>query len=204
MAHRFAELAFTPAVKAVQTCQGSRRAYARAEAPGPRQPDRLGPEEAEFIATRDHMFLATVSETGWPYVQHRGGPPGFLRVLDEHTIGFADFRGNRQYVSVGNLGGDDRVGCILMDYPAQRRLKLLGRARAVDPEAEPDLVARLRLPDYEARVERGIVIAVEGFDWNCPQHITPRYTRDEVAAATAPLRAKLAELEAEVARLRGG
>ncbi|HEX6012044.1 MAG TPA: pyridoxamine 5'-phosphate oxidase family protein, partial [Geminicoccaceae bacterium] len=143
-----------------------------------------------------------VGETGWPYVQHRGGPPGFLKVLDERTIGFADFRGNRQHVSVGNLGGDDRVSLILVDYPNRRRLKILGRARVVEPDREPETVARLEVPGYRAKVERGILVAVEAFDWNCPQHITPRYTEAEVADAVAPLRARIAELEAALAAVR--
>ena len=194
MGHRFAELAFTPAVKAVQEQQGSRSAYRRLEAGEPHH-DRLGPAEAAFLAARDSFYLATVSETGWPYVQHRGGPPGFVRVLDERTIGFADLGGNRQYVSVGNLGHDDRVALILVDYPARRRLKLLGRARLVEPEADPETLARLALPGQEVRVERGILIEVEAFDWNCPQHITPRFTATELA----PLHARIAELEAALA-----
>ena len=143
--------------------------------------------------------MATISETGWPYVQHRGGPKGFVKVLDERTIGFADFRGNRQYVSVGNLQGDDRVALILVDYPNRRRLKLLGRARAITAEDDPVTLGRLEVPGYRAKVERGLVIAVEAFDWNCPQHITPRFTEEEVAAAVAPLHARIAELEAALA-----
>ena len=198
MGHRFAELAFTPAVKAAQVRDGSRDAYRKLEEGEPHH-DRLGPAEAAFLAARDSFYLASVGETGWPYVQHRGGPPGFLKVLDERTIGFADFRGNRQHVSVGNLGGDDRVSLILVDYPNRRRLKILGRARVVEPDREPETVARLEVPGYRAKVERGILVAVEAFDWNCPQHITPRYTAAEVAEAVAPLRARVAELEAALA-----
>jgi predicted pyridoxine 5'-phosphate oxidase superfamily flavin-nucleotide-binding protein len=198
MGHRFAELAFTPAVKAAQVREGSRDAYRKLEEGEPHH-DRLGPAEAAFLAARDSFYLASVGETGWPYVQHRGGPPGFLKVLDERTIGFADFRGNRQHVSVGNLGGDDRVSLILVDYPNRRRLKILGRARVAEPGREPDTVARLEVPGYRAKVERGILVAVEAFDWNCPQHITPRYTAAEVAEAVAPLRARVAELEAALA-----
>lgn len=200
MGHRFAELAFTPAVKAAQERLGSRAAYRRLEeGEGPHH-DRLGPAEAAFLAARDSFYLATVSETGWPYVQHRGGPPGFLKVLDERTLGFADFRGNRQYVSLGNLARDDRVALILVDYPNRRRLKLLGRAR---PTEEPVVLARLEPPGYPARVERGFLVAVEAFDWNCPQHITPRFTAAEIAAAVAPLRARIAELEAALAATSG-
>jgi len=133
MPHRFAQLAFTPAVRRAQERAGSRAAYARMETGAGAGHDRLGPEEAAFIAARDSFYMATVSETGWPYVQHRGGPRGFVRVLDEATLALADFRGNRQYVSVGNLAGDDRVSVFFMDYPNQRRLKRLGHARIVDP-----------------------------------------------------------------------
>jgi predicted pyridoxine 5'-phosphate oxidase superfamily flavin-nucleotide-binding protein len=195
MSHRFAELAFTDRVKAIQEQEGSRASYARFEG-GEAHHDRLGAAEAAFLEARDSFYLATVSETGWPYVQHRGGPPGFLKVLDEATIGFADFRGNRQYVSLGNLGGADRVSLILVDYPHRRRLKILGHARPVDDAAT---LARLTVPGYPAKVERGLLIAVAAFDWNCPQHLTPRFTETEIAAAEAPLHARIAELEAALA-----
>ncbi len=178
MGHRFAELAFTPNVKAIQEALGSRRSYARMES-GEDSHHALGPQEAAFITERDSFYMATVSETGWPYVQHRGGPKGFVRVLDDHTLGFADFRGNRQYVSVGNLVADDRVSLFFMDYPNRTRLKLLGRASRVALD-ETALLGALALPDYDARVERGILIRVEAFDWNCPQHITPRFTVEEI------------------------
>lgn len=200
MGRRFAELAFTPAVKAAQERLGSRAAYHRLEENDAPRHDRLGSAEAVFLAARDSFYLATVSETGWPYVQHRGGPPGFLKVLDDRTLGFADFRGNRQYVSLGNLAHDDRVALIAVDYPNRRRLKLLGRAR---PTEEPTVLARLALPAYRARVERGFLVAVEAFDWNCPQHITPRFTTTEIAAAVAPLQARIAELEAALAATSG-
>lgn len=195
MSHRFAELAFTDRVKSIQEQEGSRASYARFEG-GEAHHDRLGAAEAAFLEARDSFYLATVSETGWPYVQHRGGPPGFLKVLDEANIGFADFRGNRQYVSLGNLGGDDRVSLILVDYPRRRRLKILGHARPVDDAAT---LARLAVPGYPAKVERGLLIAVAAFDWNCPQHLTPRFTEAEIAAAAAPLHARIAELEAALA-----
>jgi hypothetical protein len=185
MGHKFAEIAFTPNVKRLQESKGSRRSYARLEQ-GEASHDVLGPDEAGYIAARNSFYMATVSETGWPYIQHRGGPAGFLRVLDGKTIGFADFRGNRQYVSVGNLASDDRVSLILMDYPNRLRLKILGRARLIGLE-DRDMLERLTLPDYKAAVERGVIIAIAAFDWNCPQHITPRYTRAEIEAATAPL-----------------
>jgi hypothetical protein len=181
--HRFAELVFTPNVKAIQEALGSRRSYSRMES-GEDSHHALGPQEATFIAERDSFYMATVSETGWPYVQHRGGPRGFVRVLDDNTLAFADFRGNRQYVSVGNLVADDRVCLFFMDYPNRTRLKLLGRAKPIALE-EAGILSALAPPDYDARAERGIVIRVEAFDWNCPQHITPRYTVDELEQATA-------------------
>lgn len=195
MGHKFAEIAFTDTVKSVQQALGSRSGYARREGGDINFNDRLGPTEAQFIAERDSFYIATVSETGWPYVQHRGGPKDFLRVLDEKTLGFADFSGNRQYVSVGNLKTDDRVSLFLMDYPNRTRLKLLGRARVVGLDADDDLLRRLSLPDYRSRVERGVIITVEAFDWNCPQHITPRFTTDEIETAVQPLRKRIAELE---------
>jgi predicted pyridoxine 5'-phosphate oxidase superfamily flavin-nucleotide-binding protein len=201
MRNRFAELMFTPKVKKIQTEQGSRNAYARlSEAPGS-APDPLTFHEAEFIAERDSFYMATVSETGWPYVQHRGGPTGFLKVIDQHTIGFADYRGNRQYVSVGNLCNDDRVSLFLMNYPDRQRLKLIGHARMVDAATEPEIVAKLH-DDYSAKVERGFIIRVEGYDWNCPQHITPRYTVAEIEATIQPLQERIKSLERENAELR--
>lgn len=192
MGHKFAELAFTPGVKRVQERMGSRRSYQRLEQ-GDAHHDVLGPNEAAFIAERDSFYMATVGETGWPYIQHRGGPPGFIRVLDEKTIGFADFRGNRQYVSVGNLDNDDRVSLILMDYPNRARLKVLGRARLVGLD-DQDTLEKLSIPGYRAVVERGIVIRIEAFDWNCPQHITPRYTLSEIDNATASRHQPMAEI----------
>jgi uncharacterized protein len=182
MGHKFAEIAFTPGVQRVQERMGSRRGYARLLS-GDGHHDRLGPSEAEFIGARDSFYIASVGETGWPYIQHRGGPKGFLRVLDEGTIGFADFSGNRQYVTVGNIAGDDRVSLFLMDYPNRTRLKILGYAREVGHGDE--ILERLTVPGYRARVERGLLITVAAFDWNCPQHITPRYTVEEIEAANA-------------------
>ena len=179
MARAFAGIAFTPKVQAVQARMGSRDAYRAAEL-GDAEAVELSPYEVEFIAARDSFYQGTVGESGWPYVQHRGGPTGFLKVLDTRTIGYADYSGNRQYISVGNLGGDDRVSLFLMDYPGQRRLKIWGRARLIDEDTEPALVASLESPDYRARVERGVVITVEAFDWNCPKYITPRFTERQV------------------------
>ena len=195
MPHHFAEIAFTPTVTRMQEDLGSRAAYARMQAAEDPVNLHLSAIEAEFIAARDSVYMATVTETGWPYIQHRGGPAGFMRVLDDRTLGFADFRGNRQYISLGNLSTDDRVSLFFMDYPNRRRLKLFGRARAVGLEDE-DLLARLEMPDYRARIERGFLITVEGFDWNCPQHITPRFTVDQLEDVTAPLYARIAQLEA--------
>ncbi|OQW71241.1 MAG: pyridoxamine 5'-phosphate oxidase [Proteobacteria bacterium ST_bin11] len=181
MARAFAKISFTPNVQAVQTEMGSRAAYRSAEL-GEAETVALGAFEQAFIAERDSFYQATVNQTGWPYVQHRGGPVGFLKVLDDRTIGYADFSGNRQYISVGNLRGDDRVSLLLMDYPGRQRLKIWGRARMVEARSEPALLAKLELSDFRAPVERGIVIRVEAFDWNCPKYITPRYSQREVEA----------------------
>jgi len=197
---RFGKLVFTPKVKAVQERMGSRRAYARADA-APDTPDSLGEDEAAFLAERDSFYVATVGESGWPYVQHRGGPKGFVRVLDPHTLGFADFQGNRQYVSVGNLAHDDRAALIFVDYPNQARLKVLARVSFVGPEA-PEVLARLTPAGYPARVERGVLLHVEAFDWNCPQHITPRFTEDEIREQVAPVLERLGALEEENRKLR--
>ena len=178
MGNRFAEIAFTESVCEMQSAQGSRDSYA-AMAAGEDSNYLLSQRETDFIAARDSIYLASISETGWPYIQHRGGPIGFVRILDEQTIGFADFRGNRQYVSVGNVKKNDRVSLFFMDYPNRTRLKMLGRIRVVGNE-EPEQLAKLAVDNYRARVERGMLITVEAFDWNCPQHITPRYTLAEL------------------------
>jgi predicted pyridoxine 5'-phosphate oxidase superfamily flavin-nucleotide-binding protein len=199
----FAEIAFTPAVQALQVSHGSRAVYARMQTeadPG----EGLGPRESAFLANADSFYLATVSEAGWPYVQHRGGPRGFLRVISPTRLAFAEFRGNRQYVSAGNTSRDDRVAIVVMDYANQRRLKLLGRLRfEVVSDADPELVFAVELPGYRASVERVAVIEIEAFDWNCPQHITPRFTLEEIEVASKPLHQRIARLEAELAALRG-
>jgi len=202
MSSRFAEIAFTPAVRKAQERYGSREQNARVEARAAPQ-DQLGPHEAAFIAERDSFCIATVSETGWPYIQHRGGPKGFLKVLDPHALGFADYRGNRQYVSVGNLAGNDRVALILMDHANGQRLKLFGRATTVETTEDRVLLERLRDSSYRARVERGVLIRIEAFDWNCPLHITPRFTMEEIELALEPLRARIRELEQQVASAGG-
>jgi predicted pyridoxine 5'-phosphate oxidase superfamily flavin-nucleotide-binding protein len=185
MSARFAELLFTDNVIAQQKHYGS-PSSTRGRVLAGSPPDALGEAEREFIESRDTFYIATVTETGWPYVQHRGGPKGFLRVMDPHTLGFADFRGNRQLISTGNLAGTNRVAMILMDYASRTRLKLLATARVVDRRGEPDLVASLEVPGYPALVERAMILNVEGFDWNCPQHITPRFTEEEIQAAIGP------------------
>ena len=163
----------------------------------------LGPREAEYLANADSFYMATVSETEWPYVQHRGGPRGFLKVISPTQLAFADFRGNRQYVSVGNAAGDARVSIIVLDYASQRRLKLLGRLRFEEVgEADPELALAVEVPDYPARVERVAVIEVEAVDWNCPHHIMPRFTLEQIDAASKPLHERISQLEAEVAALR--
>lgn len=195
MGRAYTDIAFTPAVRAVQTHVGSHAAYEPLDHTEDRR-DRLSEREAAFIEDRDGFYQATVSETGWPYVQFRGGPAGFVKVLDDRTLGYADFRGNRQYISVGNLQGNDRIAIIMVDYARRQRLKLLGRVRLVTEAQDPALLARLEMPDYRARVERAFVIEVEGYDWNCPQHITPRFTEAEIQVALAPLHAEVARLRA--------
>lgn len=197
MVHRFSELMFTSAVKQLQEADGSRPSYARFEAPAFPARDRLTEREIQFIGERDSFYLATVSETGWPYVQHRGGPAGFLRVLDERTLGFADYQGNRQFISFGNIANDDRVAMILVDYPNRRRLKILGHARTVD-RATDQKFRDPPLDNEDAAGGRGVLVAIEGFDWNCPLYITPRFSEAEVAS----LLAKVRGLEAENAQLK--
>jgi len=204
MSHRFADIAFTGAVKATQEQYRSRAQNEHLQRAGAPH-DALGDAEAAFIAERDSFYMATVSETGWPYVQHRGGPPGFLKVLEPRRLAFADFRGNTQLISAGNAANNDRVSLILMDYRNRQRLKLLGRIRFEDANrANAEMVKAVQLPEYRGRVERLAVIEVEAFDWNCPQHITPRFTEAEVRSALQPLRERIVELEAKVASLAQG
>jgi predicted pyridoxine 5'-phosphate oxidase superfamily flavin-nucleotide-binding protein len=203
MGRRFAELAFTPLVKEQQKQHGSRHLYERVEKSSDLG-ERLGPYEQEFIRERDGFYMASVSETGWPYIQFRGGKRGFLPVIDDQTIGFADLRGNTQYISVGNLHHDDRVALFLMDYARQSRLKILGRVKIHEGTAEArKLIEALRVPEEKSPAERALVIHVEAFDWNCPQHITPRYTEEELVKIMEPMRRRLDALEAENKRLRG-
>jgi predicted pyridoxine 5'-phosphate oxidase superfamily flavin-nucleotide-binding protein len=204
MGRRFAELAFTPLVKHHQQLHGSRNQYDRVERSNDAG-DRLGPDEQAFIAGLDGFYMASVSETGWPYIQFRGGAKGFLHVFDPQTIAFADLRGNKQYISRGNLEHDNRVALFLMDYPAQSRLKILGRAEILEstPEATT-MLETLRVPGEKTPAERAIILHVEAFDWNCPQHITPRYSEEKLAHILEPMRKRLELLEAENKRLRSG
>jgi hypothetical protein len=202
MGRRFQELAFTPRVKEQQQEHGSRRQYERMEQTAP-PGNTLGPAEQDFLQRRDSFYIASVSETGWPYMQHRGGPKGFVRVINPALIGFADLRGNKQYVSLGNFGHDSRVCLFFMDYPYQSRLKILGRVEVHehDPEA-PALIESFRPVDKSEVIERVILIHIEAFDWNCPQHITPRYTMEELQDVLTPVLEKLGQLEDENAALR--
>ncbi|MEG4317545.1 MULTISPECIES: pyridoxamine 5'-phosphate oxidase family protein [unclassified Microcoleus] len=188
MPRKFTKIAFTPAVKAAQAQRGSRETYARFELVGPEN-DAITPEIEEFIAQIDGFYLGTVSSNGYPYIQFRGGHPGFLQVLDEKTLGFVDFKGNVQYVTVGNLSDNDKAFIFLMDYRHRKRLKIWGRARYVEGDGE--LMERLRVPEDDSEVERVIIFQVEAWNWNCPQHIPLRYSEQEVAA----LQARIAELE---------
>jgi len=200
VSYKFLDIASTPSVRAAQAANGSREMWEKFT--GHRGFDRFTDDEAAFIAARDSFYMATVSETGWPYVQLRGGPPGFLKVLDDKTLGFADFRGNLQYISVGNVAANDRVALILVDYPNRARLKILAHVEMRNIAADSELAGRLAVPGYKAKLERACLLTLETFDWNCPQHITPRYTIDEVQAAVAPLQARIAQLEAENQALR--
>lgn len=199
---RYAHLAYTDSVRRVQQEQGSAQVGARALAGQDAGPDELGPDEAEFLVSRDGFYLASVSETGWPYVQYRGGPPGFVHVLDKRRLAWAEVRGNRQYISTGNLRADDRVALFFMDYARQARLKLFGSAHTVPLDDDPALTGRLTARRTDGRVERLMVVEVEGFNWNCHQHITPRYTEAELETVLAPIRTRMDVLERENEHLR--
>lgn len=203
MRKRFFSVAFTPSVQAEQARHSSQAGYARLTAvgaEGEEEVEGLGEVEIGFIEERDSFYLATVSETGWPHVQHRGGPAGFVRVLDSRTLAWADFSGNRQYVSIGNTAVNDKVALILMDYSARQRLKILGRMTSAEIADRPDLRDRLEIAGYGGRIEHAIQVRVEAFDWNCPQHITPRFTAAQVEGAVAPLRRQIADLQARLER----
>jgi len=202
MANHFAKIAFTNSVKEMQSLMGSRKSYARIEA-GPETNKTLTENEALFLGERDSFYLASTSETGWPYLQHRGGPKGFLRILSNQEIGFADFSGNRQYISVGNFRKNPRVALIFVDYPNQARLKIIGEARIIEAGTEDSQLSKLTPENYGAKVERGVIIHIEGYDWNCPQHITPRWTAEEIQKAVSPLKQKIGELEEELKKVKG-
>ena len=197
MGQRFHETAFTPSVKQVQDRYGTRKSYLRSES-GPDRSFLIGDAETDFIEQRDGFYLGTVSETGQPYVQYRGGRPGFLKVLDERTLGYADFRGNLQYISIGNLSANKRASLFLMDYANRRRLKIFAELDVYEAADRPDLAELLIDPDYEAKVERVILLNVTGFDWNCPQHITPRYTMGEIGEMLRPIREHVEKLERKI------
>ncbi|MEL7153491.1 MAG: pyridoxamine 5'-phosphate oxidase family protein [Pseudomonadota bacterium] len=196
MSDRISDIAFTDAVKEQQNKRGSRDGYSSGED----WLDRVTPELSKFIAARTSFYFATVSETGYPYIQHRGGPPGFLKVLDDRTLGFADFAGNRQYISLGNLDGSDRANLFLMDYANSQRIKIWGRAKVI--EDDPDLLQRLVVQGYRARPERAIVIRVEAWDVNCPQHIPALHDEATIRLVTQKLSQRIAALEAENAELK--
>lgn len=201
MTRSFGSLVFTPAVKALQERYGSRRQYARLEQLGEVKRG-LGPDEKEYLGERDTFYMASLGESGWPYVQHRGGPKGFLKVIDDTTLAFADFRGNKQYISTGNLLTDNRVALILVDYPRQLRLKLLGRVEIFEGEKAKDWLHKVRDPEYKAVTERVYVIRIEAYDWNCQQHIIPRYTEGEIRDVLEPIEKQMQELQKENEELR--
>jgi hypothetical protein len=178
MSRNFTKFAFTKSVKEAQERYGSRKSYARMEESGDRYV--LTETEIPFIESRDSFYMATVGENGWPYVQFRGGPKGFLKILDNTTLGIADFHGNRQFISVGNINSSKKASLFLIDYPSKRRLKIWAEAEVLDTNQYPDLLVKLSLPDYEEIIERLIIFKVQAYDWNCQQHITPRFTEEEI------------------------
>ena len=196
------DVAFTPTVKAIQSRKGSRPAYAKQEQRGA-WPTEITEDLKAFIEAQTSVFLATANAEGQPYIQHRGGPPGFLRVIDDRTLAFADFAGNRQYISLGNLAADARVSLILVDYANRRRLKIFAHAEAKNLANDPKLAEAIATPGYRGRAERAFVLRLDAFDWNCPQHITPRFNAPDVAQAVGTLQRRIAELEAENKILRG-
>ena len=200
MPYGFLDIAITPSVQAVQAKMGADRIWQ--DFNGHRAFDRFTENEAAFITDRDSFYMATVSETGWPYVQHRGGPRGFLKLVDDRTLAFADYRGNRQYISTGNLAADDRVCLFLMNYTRRARLKVYGHVQTLAIDDDPVLNELVTVPGYRATLERIFRISLKTFDWNCPQHIAPRFTEQAVAEAVKPLRNRLAQLEADNAELR--
>jgi uncharacterized protein len=200
MSYSFLDVAITPSVRAAQARMGADRIWQGFK--GRREFDRFTENEAAFIADRDSFYMATVSETGWPYVQHRGGPRGFLKLVDDRTLAFADYRGNRQYISTGNLAADRRACLFLMDYPRRARLKIYANVDTLGLDDDPDLAALVSVPETKAKLERVFRLRLKAFDWNCQQHITPRFTEHEIAKAVRPLTDRLAQLDSENAELR--
>jgi uncharacterized protein len=200
MSYGFLDIAITPSVRAAQTTMASEHLWQ--DFKGHREFDAFTPDEIAFIAERDSFYMATVSQTGWPYIQHRGGPAGFLKVVDTKTLAFADYRGNRQYISIGNLAADDRATLILMDYAAKARLKMYTHVEVLPLDADPALAEKVATPGYKGKPERILLLHLATFDWNCPQHITSRFTQGEIAIAMRPLHERLAALEAENTALR--
>lgn len=201
MSHKFFDLTFTESVKKTQEQYGTRRNFARMEGG---KPDFYGltDAEADFIERMDGFYLATVGENSQPYIQFRGGAAGFLKVLDDKTLGYADFRGNLQYISVGNLAANDKAALFLMDYANRQRLKILARIEIKDAKDAPELIEKLAVTDYKAKIERAVIIHVEAFDWNCPQHIKPKYTLEQIKQMVAPLNEQIEKLEKEIAQLQ--
>lgn len=202
MAQNYRHTLFSDDVKALQEKHGSRASYLKLDAGADGTPDALTAKEIGFMALRDSFYMASVNAEGWPYMQHRGGPAGFVRHIAGNRIGFADYRGNRQYISTANLARHDRVSLFLMDYPNRDRLKLVGHAHSVELADDPALVTSLMPEGYRATPERAFLIDVIGWEWNCSQHITPRFTEAEIAAAIKPMAAELTQLRAELAALR--
>jgi predicted pyridoxine 5'-phosphate oxidase superfamily flavin-nucleotide-binding protein len=200
MAKNFATIAFSEEVKAMQEKLGSRASYARMEKQVYR--DGLTENEIDFISQRDSFYMASQGESGFPYIQHRGGPKGFIKVLDNKRIGFVDFKGNRQYISVGNIATDNKVALILVDYPARARLKIYATAETVELKDNPALFSVLNSENYKSSPERMIVLSVEAYDWNCPQHIVQRFTIQEIEEALAPQASYIKKLEAEIKELK--
>jgi uncharacterized protein len=200
MAKNYGALAFTDTVKALQEKLGSRTSYARMERDT--YVDGLTENEIDFIAGRDSFYMASFGENGYPYIQHRGGPKGFVKVLDPKRIGCMDFRGNMQYISVGNIATNNNVSLIMVDYPARARLKIYARASVIELTDDPDLYRLLDLDEYKFRPERMMLFDIEAYDWNCPQYITPRYTLEDIEAAFASQRDEITKLEAEIERLQ--
>jgi predicted pyridoxine 5'-phosphate oxidase superfamily flavin-nucleotide-binding protein len=202
MSNKFYDITFTEDVKAAQERYGSRRQYEKIQAQG-KSNTILTDAEIDFIEQRDGFYMATVNADGQPYIQFRGGNAGFLKVLDEKTIAFADFRGNLQYISVGNLrGANKKAALFLMDYANRRRLKILTSAEIKDVSDAPELIEKLKDENYEAKIERAVILRVEAFDWNCPQHITPRYTLEEIKQMVQPLNEYIEKLEREIKELK--